>query len=34
MTGFGNTALGADGISVALLQLVWPAVGSYIIDLF
>lgn len=33
-TGSGNTAPGADGISVALLQLAWPAVGSYITDLF
>ncbi|PNP37329.1 hypothetical protein TGAMA5MH_10770 [Trichoderma gamsii] len=33
-TESGNTAPGADGISVALLQLAWPAVGSYITDLF
>lgn len=33
-TGSGNTAPGADGISVALLQLAWPAVGDYITDLF
>lgn len=33
-TGSGNTAPGADGISVALLQLAWPAVGRYITDLF
>ena len=33
-TGSGNTAPGADGISVALLQLAWPAVGNYITDLF
>ena len=33
-TGSGNTAPGADGISVALLQLAWPAVGNFITDLF
>lgn len=33
-TRSGNTAPGADGISVALLQLAWPAVGDYITNLF
>ncbi|RFU78526.1 reverse transcriptase [Trichoderma arundinaceum] len=33
-TGSGNTAPGADGISVALLQLAWPAIEDHVTDLF
>ncbi|KKO96446.1 hypothetical protein THAR02_11453, partial [Trichoderma harzianum] len=33
-TGSGKTAPGADGISVALLQLAWPAIGEYVTNLF
>ena len=33
-TGASNTAPGSDGISVKLLKAAWPAIGSYIHNLF
>lgn len=33
-TGAGNTAPGADGVSVSLLKEAWPSIGDFITDLF